>query len=533
MIRSRLVGGVISLLTVSALGIGGCTTQALPQRDDGITDVVTTTPIIADLAKNVAGQRARVTALMPPGADPHTYEPTLRDVRNIANADLALTNYMLLEEHSLIRAVDANVRPGVRVVTLAEDAARYGAHLIPLVEDVSLDTIWLGMRVRGKGEQYQATRASEVRLSATAVRGPGEVAAYLTTTFGTPQIYLNSADGFNPADGYAADTATLPVDAHTHLSWSFSKAGVYEIDFVANLVTARGEKPIPVGNATIKFAVGVDPTKVPGARTVLDKGHEDVSVDLDAGKIILEGDSTGRKAGGPRKLAEHFDPATTVISVPNKALQEIPASAQFRFLGRPGQETFLLPQAVLGKHVHGELDPHLWHDVSNAIAYVKLIRDCLIEVDPQGASEYAANTDRYLAQLAQLNEEVTQTIGSIPKAQRQLVTTHDGYAYLGDAYDLHIAGFVTPNPSVEPSTRDLIALTRTLENLDVRAVFLEPNLTNQSSNLTELAKRMDIQVCRIYGDAFDAEVNTYVELMRFNANSLRRCLDPHSNAKPS
>ena len=527
--RSTRIGVVALLAAVTTLS--ACSHSALPQRDDGITDVVATTPIIADLARNVAGDRARVTALMPPGADPHTYEPTLRDVRNIANADLALTNYMLLEEHALIRAVDANVRPGVRVVTLAEDAARYGAHLIPLVEDVSLDTIWLGMRVRGKGEQYGATRASEVKLSATAVRGPGQAVAYLTTTFGTPQIYLNSADGFNAADGYEEDTASLPVDAHTHLSWSFSAPGIYEIDFTASLVTARGEKPIPIGNSTVKFAVGVDPSTVPGSRTVLDKGHEDISVDLDKGKILIEGDSTGRKAGGPEKLAENYDPATTVISVPNKALQEIPASPQFRFLGRPGQETYLLPQAVLGKHVHGELDPHLWHDVSNAIAYVKLIRDCLIEVDPEGAAQYAANADHYLEQLSALNKEVSDTINAIPKPQRQLVTTHDGYAYLGDAYGLHIAGFVTPNPSVEPSTRDLIALTRTLQNLDVRAVFLEPNLTNQSSNLTELAKRLNIQVCRIYGDSFDQEVTSYMDLMRFNANSLKRCLDPEPTAE--
>ncbi|MDO5721395.1 MAG: anchored repeat ABC transporter, substrate-binding protein [Actinomycetaceae bacterium] len=520
----KVAARTVTSVLCAATALAGCSAHALPQRDDAITDVVATTPIITDLAKNVAGTRARVTGLMPNNADPHTYEPTLRDVRNIANADLALTNYMLLEEHSLTRAVDANVRPGVKVVTLAEDAARYGAHVIPLVEDVSLDTIWLGMRVRGNGQQYGANRASEVQLTATGVRGPGNVAAYLTTTFGTPQIYLNSADGFDPSDGYAADTATLPVDAHTHLSWSFSAPGVYEIDFQAKLVTARGEKPRPVGETTVKFAVGVDPSEAGKNLTVLTQGHEDITVDLDEGKIAIEGDSTGRKAGGPQRLADRYDPATTVIAVPNKALQEIPASPQFRFLGRPGQETYLLAQAVLGKHVHGEIDPHLWHDVANAIAYVKLIRDCLIEVDPEGAGEYSANADRYLAQLVQLNEDVSATIASIPKEKRQLVTTHDGYAYLGDAYDLNIAEFVTPNPAVEPSARDLIALTRTLENLKVPAVFLEPNLSSRASDLTEMAKRLDVEVCRIYGDSFGEDVGSYAEMMRANAASLKTCL---------
>lgn len=517
----------VATVTASVLALSGCTQKALPQRDDGVVDVVATTAIIADMASNVAGDRARVTSLMPSSADPHTYEPSLRDIRNVANADLALTNYMLLEEHSLIRAVESNVRPGVPVITLAEDAARYGANLIPLVEDVSLDTIWLGMRVRGDGAQQGANRASEVRLSATAVRGPGDAAAFLTSTFGQPEIYLNSADGFDASDGYESDTATLPVDAHTHLSWSFSEPGLYEIDFEASLVVDRTEKPIPVGSTTIHFAVGVNP---PAGYEVLDRGHQDIVVNLDEQKLGIQGDSIDPKSGAPKSTSTEYDPAKTIIEVPTKALQEVPVEPQFRFLGRPGTETYLLPQAVLGKHVHGEIDPHLWEDVSNAIAYVKLIRDSLIQIDPEGAAEYSENADRYLQTLADLNTEVADTIASIPKEKRHLVTTHDGYAYLGDAYDLNIAGFVTPNPAIEPSARDLIALTRTLSNLDVPAVFLEPNLSARANDLLEIADRLNVKVCRLYGDAFDEKVTTYVDMMRTNAHNLKACLAPESES---
>lgn len=519
-------------IIVAGMLVGGCSSQTLPQRDDGITDVVATTPIIADLARNVAGERARVTSLMPSGADPHTYEPTLRDVRNIANADLALTNYMLLEEHSLIRAVETNVRPGVNVVTLAEDAAQYGAHLIPLVEDVSLDTIWLGMRVAGKGEHLGATKVSEVRLSATEVRGPGEASAFLTSTFGEPEIYFNSADGFAPSRGYEGDTVSLPVDAHTHVSWAFSEPGVYEIDFAASLARTRGDQPIPLGTTTVTFAVGVDPSQV-GARTVLDRGHEDITVDLDHERITIQGDSIDPRSGTPASTSTVYEPASTVISVPNRALQQIPPGPAYRFLGTPGGETYMLAQAVLGKHVHGEIDPHVWHDVANAMAYVKLIRDSLIAVDPEGASEYARNADKYLETLATLDDYMQRAVDSIPSARRQLVTTHDGYAYLADAYGLNIAGFVSPNPAVEPSARDLIALTRTLQNLDVNAVFLEPNLTNRSSDLTQMAARAGIDVCRIYGDSFDEEVTTYIDLMETNAHNLSTCLNPHGQEAES
>lgn len=179
---------------------------------------------------------------------------------------------------------------------------------------------------------------------------------------------------------------------------------------------------------------------------------------------------------------------------------------------------------MLGKHVHGEIDPHLWQNVRNAEAYVEIMRDTLVEVDPDGAAEYRANAAAYLRTLQETDRYVEETIASIPRSQRYLVTTHDAFAYLGAAYGIEIAGFVTPNPATEPSIAERRKLTQTVRTLQVPAVFLEPNLIARSSVLTEVAKENGIEVCRIYSDAFDRDVTTYVEMMRANADSLRRCL---------
>ena len=55
-------------------------------------------------------------------------------------------------------------------------------------------------------------------------------------------------------------------------------------------------------------------------------------------------------------------------------------------------------------------------------------------------------------------------------------------------------------------------------------MFLEPNLAARSSTLQEVAADNGVEVCRIYGDAFDEDVTTYAQMMRFNADSLRTCL---------
>ena len=72
----------------------------------------------------------------------------------------------------------------------------------------------------------------------------------------------------------------------------------------------------------------------------------------------------------------------------------------------------------------------------------------------------------------------------------------------------------------------MIALQRTLENLDIPAVFVEPNAAASTSTLEETARRAGAQVCTIYGDTLDKDVPTYLDLMRFNAHEINRCLSP-------
>jgi anchored repeat ABC transporter substrate-binding protein len=483
--------------------------------------VVTTTGILADLVRQVGGDRVDVTSLVPDRADPHAYEPSLRDVRDIVYADLAFSNYLLLEQQSIIAALDANLRDGVPNVSLAEEAVKYAAELIPLVENVSLDTIWLGLRVRGDGAQLGATRTSQVTLRATDVRGPGDLVAYLIGSFGQADRYVDSSDGFDAASGFESDSVQLPPAAHSHMSWAFTEPGSYELDLEATLQVARSERPVRVGAATVRFAVGVDPIDVGGAgATVLDEGHADIAVDLDRRDIVLVHDPEG----GGEATQRLVDPSTAVIEVPNAALHEVPPDPSLRFLGRAGELIHQLPQAVLGKHVHGEIDPHLWQDVGNAMAYVELIRDELVAVDPLGAPAYQDRAEAYLQELVALDAHVRATIGEIPERRRRLVTTHDAFGYLANAYDLEVAGFVTPSPASEPSLLDRRRLTATVRDLEIPAVFLEPNLIARSSMLTEVAEEQGVQVCPIYGDTFDDHVRSYVDMMRANAASLRRCL---------
>jgi len=169
-----------------------------------------------------------------------------------------------------------------------------------------------------------------------------------------------------------------------------------------------------------------------------------------------------------------------------------------------------------------EDNPHLWLDVDNAMTYVERIRDALASADPTGADVYRANAESYLADLRTLDAEVTAAVESIPPERRMLVTFHDAYPYLAQGYGLEMVGFVVESAGKEPSAQEIADLTQAIGDEDVPAVFTEPQF---SARILELAADdAGVEVCTLYSDAFTDEVKSYVDLMRFNALELARCL---------
>ena len=53
---------------------------------------------LADIAQNIAGERLEIEVLIPPGSDPHTFQPTPQDVAKIADSDMLIANGAGLEE---------------------------------------------------------------------------------------------------------------------------------------------------------------------------------------------------------------------------------------------------------------------------------------------------------------------------------------------------------------------------------------------------------------------------------------------------
>jgi manganese/zinc/iron transport system substrate-binding protein len=68
-----------------------------PARAENALQVVATTGMIADAAREVGGSLVEVRALMGPGVDPHAYRQTRTDIVAMASADLVLWHGLYLE----------------------------------------------------------------------------------------------------------------------------------------------------------------------------------------------------------------------------------------------------------------------------------------------------------------------------------------------------------------------------------------------------------------------------------------------------
>jgi ABC-type Zn uptake system ZnuABC Zn-binding protein ZnuA len=80
--------------------------------------VVATTGIVGDVVRNVAGDLVELSVLIGPGQDPHTYQPTPKDIAEIERAHVVFINGLGLEE-GLGSTIDAAAGRGSAVVSVS------------------------------------------------------------------------------------------------------------------------------------------------------------------------------------------------------------------------------------------------------------------------------------------------------------------------------------------------------------------------------------------------------------------------------
>ena len=174
------------------------------------------------------------------------------------------------------------------------------------------------------------------------------------------------------------------------------------------------------------------------------------------------------------------------------------------------------------KLADGHADPHAWQSAEHGKIYVANIRDALVATDPPGRADYESNAAAYLAKLDALDRELKAAVASIPAERRRIISSHDAFGYLQQAYCIE---FIAPqglSTESEASARDVARIITQIKREKIPAVVLE-NISDPRL-LERIAKETGARLGgKLYSDALtdrNGDAPSYIDMMRHNMRQI-------------
>jgi zinc/manganese transport system substrate-binding protein len=169
-------------------------------------------------------------------------------------------------------------------------------------------------------------------------------------------------------------------------------------------------------------------------------------------------------------------------------------------------------------------DPHAWQDPRNVIIYADNIARALAAADPAHAEAYRQRFQTYKAELETLDRQVRSEVQEIPADKRRVITSHDAFAYYGEAYGITFLAAERLNTDSEPSAKSLAELIRQMRREGIKALFLEnisdPRLVEQLARDTGT-----VPGPALYSDALsrpNGPAPTYIRMIEYNTAALQQ-----------
>lgn len=187
---------------------------------------------------------------------------------------------------------------------------------------------------------------------------------------------------------------------------------------------------------------------------------------------------------------------------------------------------YVATDGITPLEVDGEIDPHAWNALTNGVIYVQNIAAAMSEAMPEHADDFSANATEYIAELEELDAEVKAKLAGLPADRRTVVTAHDAFGYLADAYGMTFLAPVGIDTEAEPSAQDLAVLITQLREEKVAALFVE-NITSPAL-IEQISKETGIELGgQLFSDALSERggpATSYLAMFRHNLGEILEAL---------
>lgn len=173
-----------------------------------------------------------------------------------------------------------------------------------------------------------------------------------------------------------------------------------------------------------------------------------------------------------------------------------------------------------GEHGGVSYDPHIWLDPSRLATIATALGERLATADPAHAAAYEQRAAALAAELKTLDGEYRNGLATC--ASREIVTSHESFAYLADRYRLTQIGVVGVDPDGEPSPARLEQVAATARERGVTTIFTEELVSPKVAEV--LADEIGAKTAVLNPLESPPASGDYLSAARANLSTLRTAL---------
>ena len=174
-------------------------------------------------------------------------------------------------------------------------------------------------------------------------------------------------------------------------------------------------------------------------------------------------------------------------------------------------------------HDHGEYNAHSWIDISLYIKEVENIADALIENNPENASYYTENLNKYKEKLQRMldeTNEIKEAVSNNRKSADGVVVFHEAFDYLEDSLNLNITETINMDDNSVLSAAQIGDIIDDVNSGNVKYILADETYGKAAAEAVK--KECDVNV--IYIDPLtsgESDKDAYVDGMHKNLELLK------------
>jgi zinc transport system substrate-binding protein len=204
-------------------------------------------------------------------------------------------------------------------------------------------------------------------------------------------------------------------------------------------------------------------------------------------------------------------------SVPDRAL-DLGTTVTLLEGGAHSEEEGHSDEEAAAEDDHGAYDPHIWLDPANMVLMANAVSDRLIAIDPARTDFYTANTAALVAELEALDQEFTTGLANCE--QKEIVTSHESFGYLANAYGFEQHGIAGLSPDTEPSPARLAEISEMVIAEGITTIYYETLVSPAIAETVANETGATTAVLDPIEGLVEGSTDTFITVMQANLQAL-------------